>query len=300
MKVWRLDDEVVAYPIYEVIARNKQELKKRPGFFNICIHKGLSPGNPPDDPEHGNPDDLEKAATDWPHFNFLIYHSCIRPSFWMLAALEQNRSRRPVAGAMPRAHSVPDITWTTEFAQIGGRACRGARANRLKNVYAELGTTFASTVVTFPTVCAHIFGQLLYYMGDDHILFGSDSLWYGGPQWQVEALWRFQIPQELQDRWRYPQLTEKSRRRILGLNSAKLYGLKGAQQDPAGYNPVPPNYASLVPASLRDLLTGVGYPTPVMPASLIPNDRFTAVQRRYAEMGGGRDNSRHGWIRTRV
>ena len=88
MKVWRLDDEVVAYPIYQVIANNKDERKEHPGFFNLCIHKGLSP-NPPDDPEHGNPDDLEKAATDWPHFNFLIYHSCIRPGFWMLASLNE-------------------------------------------------------------------------------------------------------------------------------------------------------------------------------------------------------------------
>src|SRR5467141_193936 len=40
---WRLDDEKVAYPSYEVIARNRQELKKHPGFFNICVHKGLAP-----------------------------------------------------------------------------------------------------------------------------------------------------------------------------------------------------------------------------------------------------------------
>jgi predicted TIM-barrel fold metal-dependent hydrolase len=296
MTRWRLDDEVVAYPIYEVIARNKQELKNHPGFFNLCIHKGLSP-NPPDDPEHGNPADIGKAAQDWPHLNFLIYHACIRPSFWMLAALEQIQSGPLRTDA--KGHGVPDITWTTEFAQIaGGLATRGA--NRLKNVYAEIGTTFASTVVTFPTVCAHILGQLLYYMKDDHILFGSDSLWYGGPQWQIEALWRFQIPQELQDKCDYPQLTEKSRRRILGLNSAVLYGLKGAQQKPRGYGAVPPNYASLVPDSLRNLLTGVGYPTPVTPASLIPDDNFSKLRRRFVEVGGGRDSSRHGWIRTRV
>jgi hypothetical protein len=215
----------------------------------------------------------------------------------MLAALEQIQSGPLRTDA--KGHGVPDITWTTEFAQIaGGLARRGA--NRLKNVYAEIGTTFASTVVTFPTVCAHILGQLLYYMKDDHILFGSDSLWYGGPQWQIEALWRFQIPQELQDTWDYPQLTEKSRRRILGLNSAVLYGLKGAQQKPSGYGAVPPNYASLVPDSLRNLLTGVGYPTPVTPASLIPDDNFSKLRRRFVEMGGGRDSSRHGWIRTRV
>jgi uncharacterized protein len=64
----------------------------------------------------------------------------------------------------------------------------------------------ASMIVTFPTVWAHMIGQLLYYMGDDHIVFGSDSLWYGGPQWQIDVLWRFQIPDQLQDKWKYPQL----------------------------------------------------------------------------------------------
>jgi len=39
---WRLDDEAIAYPTYEIIARNKAQLRKHPGFFNICIHKGLS------------------------------------------------------------------------------------------------------------------------------------------------------------------------------------------------------------------------------------------------------------------
>jgi len=198
-----------------------------------------------------------------------------------------------------KGHAVPDITWTTRFAQI----CAGLQrkgANRLKNVYAELGTTFASSVVTFPTVCAHILGQLLYYMGDDHILFGSDSLWYGGPQWQIEALWRFQIPEDLQERWKYPPLTEKSRRRILGLNNAKLYGLKGKAGEDGGYTPVPPNFADIVPNDLRALLLGVGYPTPIVPASLLPDDNFTRLRRRYVEMGGGQNNARHGWIRTRV
>jgi hypothetical protein len=68
----------------------------------------------------------------------------------------------------------------------------------LRNVYAELGTTMASMIVTFPTVWAHLIGQLLYYMGEDNIAFGSDSLWYGGPQWQIDALWRFQIPDQHQ------------------------------------------------------------------------------------------------------
>ena len=85
--LWRLDDEAVAYPTYAVINANKAQLAEHPGFFNICIHKGLSatgtqPGGPNNTPQYGNPDDMVKAATDWPQFNFIIYHACFRPSFF--------------------------------------------------------------------------------------------------------------------------------------------------------------------------------------------------------------------------
>jgi len=274
MGLWRLDDEAVAYPIYEVIARNRQELKKHPGFFNLCIHKGLSP-SPPDDPQHGNPTDISKAATDWPQFNFIIYHSCIRPAFFDLGSLQEIQS-----GVL--REGVPDITWTTQFAQL---------AAPFRNVYAELGTTFASSVVTFPTVWAHIIGQLLKFMGDDRIVFGSDSLWYGGPQWQIDAFWRFQIPEELQQRWGYPALTEASRRKILGLNSARLYKLPGATQANQGkYGPVPAGFESLIPNSLKTLLEFPGFAA----------DNFSTMRKQYAELGGDRSNTRHGWVRTRV
>src|SRR5438067_2245889 len=64
---WRLDDEAIAYPTYAVIARNSNQLAAHPGFFNICIHKGLSangtqPGGPNNLPNFGNPDDMVKAA----------------------------------------------------------------------------------------------------------------------------------------------------------------------------------------------------------------------------------------------
>ncbi len=301
MTVWQLDDELVAYPIYNVITRNKREMKKHPGFFNICVHKGLAASSPAD-PKHGMPTDLPKAASDWPHLNFIIYHSCIRPSFWMLAALQEIGSgavRRDTSG-----HAVPNISWSTQFAQI----CGGKDPTspfRLHNVYAELGTTFASMVVTFPTVWAHLIGQLLYYMGENNIVFGSDSPWYGGPQWQIEALWRSQIPEDIRDRWDYPELDEDAKRKILGLNSARLYGLKGNETRAIGmhgsaYHPVPADYASRVPASLTQLMNGVGYPTPVTPASLIPHDNFTKAKKQYAEAGGLRSNERLGWIRARL
>jgi predicted TIM-barrel fold metal-dependent hydrolase len=34
-------------------------------------------------------------------------------------------------------------------------------------------------VTTHPVVCAHFFGQILEAFGSDHVLWGTDSIWYG-------------------------------------------------------------------------------------------------------------------------
>jgi uncharacterized protein len=291
MKMWRLDDEQVAYPFYQVVVRNKQELVKHPGFFNICVHKGLAPGLP-DVPERGNPTDIPKAASDWPELNFIIYHACIRNGFFDLDALQTIHDSEH--GLLPLREGVPDISWTTQFAQL---------ARPFRNVYAELGTTFAGSVVTFPTVWAHIIGQLLKFVGKDRIVFGSDSLWYGGPQWQIEAFWRYQIPEAIRSRWRYPQLDEDAKRKILGLNSARLYGLvpgtveerdtdrdedrEGDDKNNGGkYHPVPDDFESAITSELLNRLEYQGF----------ANDTFAKMKRRYVEMGGDRSNTRYGWI----
>jgi len=317
---WRLDDEAIAYPTYQIIASNRNQLKKHPGFFNICIHKGLSPS--PDGnvgtnntPEFGNPDDLVKVATDWPQFNWIIYHSCIRPSFWVLQSLQDIEN---LAGAMPPTllkdsdgRSFPNIRWTTQFAQIcAGKYVAGAEPtsnspssdSRLDNIYAELGTTMASMIVTFPTVWAHLIGQLLHYMGEDHIVFGSDSLWYGGPGWQINALWRSQIPEEIREKWGYPELTAQAKRKILGLNSARLYGLsrmtsRYTQGSLAGYAAAPEMQPG---GSVDAMLQGLGYPTPVVPTAMLPEDRLSKLKKWADEMVLGRSNTRSGWIRTRA
>ena len=316
---WRLDDEVIAYPTYEIIARNKHQLRKHPGFFNICIHKGLSAS--PDgnvatnnQPEFGNPDDLVKVCRDWPQFNFIIYHACWRPSFFALQSLLDLENRPGAQGPITLRDSdgrvFPNIRWTTQFAQIAaGKYVAGAEptstspssTRRLQNLYAELGTTMASMIVTFPTVFAHTIGQLLYYMGEDHIVFGSDSVWYGGPQWQIEAFWRFQIPEKIRRKWGYPQLTERAKRKILGLNSARLYGLSTDDRryrdgGLRGYASAP----ELQPGGRLDVaMSGVGYPTPIVAAnSLLPKDRFSMIKGWADEMKLARSNVRDGWFRT--
>jgi hypothetical protein len=288
MRTWRLDDVNVAYPMYQVITapEYRQYARRHPGFYNICVHKGLSTNAPPTDPASapaGFPVDIPQAAKDWPQLNFLIYHSCIRPGFWVRNALLDVQSGNTRQG-------VPDILWTTQFF---------VDCAKLPNVYAELGTTFASSVITFPTVCAHILGQALKFFGEDRIVFGSDSVWYGSPQWQIEALWRFKIPPALREKYGYPELTERAKRKILGLNNARLYGIKnvdGRLTTPEeceddhddGYHPVPLNYEALIPISLKRTMEFPGFAL---------NDRLTKLRERYLAAGSTPSNTRHGWIR---
>jgi uncharacterized protein len=270
MRQWRHDDEQVAYPTFELINKLYSNLKtQKPGFNNICVHKGLTSAEPVR-PEIGHPADLPKAAKDWPNLNFITYHACIQPAFFMYDALQDVKSGKLREG-------VPDIKWTTEYALL---------VRPYRNTYAELGTTWASSIVTFPTVAAHLMGQLMKFMGPDRIVFGSDSVWYGSPQWQIDALWRFQIPEDLRKKYGYPELTADAKRRILGLNSAKLYGIDTKQQ----FKPIPNDYEKRMTPELRKIME--------LPAHAA--DNLSRMKEQYAALGVERSNTRYGWIRRRL
>jgi predicted TIM-barrel fold metal-dependent hydrolase len=270
MRQWRHDDEQVAYPTFELINKLYPKMKaQKPGFNNICVHKGLTAAEPVR-PEIGHPADLPKAAKDWPNLNFITYHACIQPAFFMYDALQDVKAGKLREG-------VPDIKWTTEYALL---------VRPYKNTYAELGTTWASSIVTFPTVAAHLMGQLMKFMGPDRIVFGSDSVWYGSPQWQIDALWRFQIPEDLRKKYGYPELTADAKRKILGLNSAKLYGVDTKQQ----FKPIPADYEKRMSPELRKALE--------LPAQAA--DNLSKMKEQYAALGVERSNTRFGWIRRSV
>ena len=269
MRQWRHDDEDVAYPTFELIQNTYERLRaSKPGFNNICVHKGLAPGPP--DPLRGHPGDLPQAARDWPGLNFITYHACIQPSFFYRDTLEAIQAGQTRGG-------VPDIAWTTEYAQLVGD---------FSNCYAEIGTTWASSVVTFPTVAAHLMGQLMRFIGEDRILFGSDSVWYGSPQWQIESLWRFQIPDEMRQRYDYPELTEPAKRKILGLNSARIYGI--ASTDATAYRPVPPDYESRMPDALKTVLE----------FDQLTADNMAKLRETYLALNLEPDHVRYGWIKA--
>jgi hypothetical protein len=131
-------------------------------------------------------------------------------------------------------------------------------------------------------------GQLMKFMGEDRILFGSDSVWYGSPQWQIEALWRFQIPEDLRKKYGYPELTDRAKRKILGLTSAKLYGIRSL--DTGTYKPVPKDYESRMSQELKTLLE----------FGQLKADNMSRMKETYAALAIEPDNIRYGWIRERV
>lgn len=194
---WWMDDEKIAYPMLE--------RARKLGIPRVCVHKGLPLGPVPD---YNHPRDLIKAAKDFPDIQFLVYHSGLKSS----------------AGAEDVFAKTGEIPWTTEF-------CRMKRTEpTIQNIYMELGSTFAQLVTSHPALCAHLLGQLLEAFGSDHVLWGTDSIWYGTPQWQIESFRRFQIPEPMRERHRYPALTRAVKEQIFGLNAATLFNVDAQAQ----------------------------------------------------------------------
>src|SRR5919109_3861443 len=171
---WRLDDEKLVYPFYEKITKA--------GINTVCIHKGLLPADYekswPDVWKYATVDDLPKAAKDWPKINFVIYHAALRPF------------QEDPAAALAEFERTGRIQWATDLAEIPSKY-------GVKNVYGELGTAFATCAVTNPRFAAAFIGTLVRGLGPDRVLWGSDSVWYGSPQWQIEAMRRLEIPEDM-------------------------------------------------------------------------------------------------------
>jgi predicted TIM-barrel fold metal-dependent hydrolase len=102
-------------------------------------------------------------------------------------------------------------------------------ATQEPNVYAGLSVVTGGLMYARPRFFAKVMGELLFWVGEDKMLFGSDyGIWE--PKWQIEMLLDWDYPDE--DYSDYPRVNEDTKRKILGLNAAKLYGI----QVPEGYD----------------------------------------------------------------
>jgi uncharacterized protein len=185
-----LDDERYGTPFIE--------RARKLGVKNIAVHKGLAFGRR--GYEFSTARDIGPAARRHPDMNFLVYH----------------------AGFDVAVKEGPYRADATAGVDVLVRSLR--EAGTPKNSYAELGSTWRF-VMRDPDQAAHLIGKLLVAFGEDHILWGTDSIWYGSPQDQIQAFRAFQISAEFRDRFGYPELTPAIKRKIFGLNAARVYGL---------------------------------------------------------------------------
>ena len=79
-----------------------------------------------------------------------------------------------------------------------------------------------------PDQAAHLLGKLIAALGPGNVLWGTDSIWYGSPQDQIEAFRAFEITAEAQERFGYAALTPDVKAGILAGNAARLYGIDPA------------------------------------------------------------------------
>jgi uncharacterized protein len=171
----------------------------------ICTHKGISSivGSTP---ELADPSDIGPAAARNEDVAFVVYHSGFEPG---------GGGTGPYDPDDPAPQGVDRLIRSIETAGLEPNA----------NVYAELGGTWWF-VMRDPTAAAHVLGKLLKHVGEDRVVWGTDSIWFGTPQDQIQALRTFQISEELQERHGYPALTDEIKARIFGMNSARLYGIE--------------------------------------------------------------------------
>jgi predicted TIM-barrel fold metal-dependent hydrolase len=200
---WRMDDEKLVYPFYEKIVKAGHDI--------VCVHKGLYPPSVEQRFPHLTPyaavDDVGKAAKDWPQIRFVIYHSAYR---WVGGKPEE---------AWAEFERTGRIAWTSDLADIPAK-------HGVANVYGDLGQLFAMTAVVEPRLCAALMGILIKGLGTDHVVWGTDALWTGAPQWQIEGLRRLEIPEAIARKHGFAELGPADgpvKRAIFGETSAKMY-----------------------------------------------------------------------------
>jgi predicted TIM-barrel fold metal-dependent hydrolase len=188
---WMTDDVGVAFV----------ERARKLGVRNICIHKGLDFG--PRSYEHSTCRDIGPIARQFPDMNFLIYHS----------GFVSSKPEGPYDES--RTDGIDALVTSVRKA--------GVKANG--NVYAELGSTWRFLSMRDPDSAAHAMGKLFKHLGEDNVLWGTDSVWYGSPQDQIQAFRTFQISDALCEKHGYPKLTPRLRAKVFGLNATRPYRL---------------------------------------------------------------------------
>jgi predicted TIM-barrel fold metal-dependent hydrolase len=189
---YALDDPAIGLPVIQ----KAHDL----GVKIILAHKGLPLVR--FDVEHNRPDDMVAVSRQFPDMQFVVFHG----------AWDKNRTEG--------AYDVNADLGIDTFL----RALDVHNVPPNSNVWVDVGTVWRE-VLRDPTEAAHTMGKLLKRVGEHRVLWGTDAVWYGSPQAQLQAFRAFTISEEFQSTFGYPALTDAVKNQVLGLNAAQLFDL---------------------------------------------------------------------------
>jgi predicted TIM-barrel fold metal-dependent hydrolase len=190
---WFLDDPDSGIPFIE--------RARALGIKTIAIHKGLPFSGY--GKEYSSCRDIGVVARCFPDVNFLVYHAGFEGAQYE-QAYDPGQQRR---GVDTLVKALADNEIPPE-----------------RNVYVDLGATW-HLLMRSPTAAAHVLGKLLLAVGPKRILWGTDSIWWGSPQDQIQAFRAFEIADALREAHGYPALDAATKERIFGLNALDAFGI---------------------------------------------------------------------------
>ncbi len=223
------------------------EQSKKLGMKTFSVHKGYSYQSRTLG-HLANPKDVEKAALRNPDLNFIIYHSAIQHGPSTPKEFNDPAYFNPATG---------DFAWHDVLMGIK------KRNPKMNNVYCEIGSFFNILAVVHPVMAMHGMGKNIQTYGADHVIWGTDCLWWGSPQWAIDAFKRFQISDEVCEKFGYKKITKEDKAKIFGLNAARVYGIDVKKKRNA-----------------------------------MPADTLTRIKTAYLDGGGQRSNAAYGWVRA--
>jgi predicted TIM-barrel fold metal-dependent hydrolase len=222
------------------------EKSRQLGLKLFSVHKGFSYQSRTLG-HLANPKDVEKAALQNPDLTFIVYHSALKHG-----PNEENYVANNEFNA-----TTGDFLWHNVLMDIK------KRNPKMNNVYCEIGSSFGLLAVENPAMCQHLIGKNLKYYGADHVIWGTDCLWWGSPQWAIDLFKRFQFTDEMCEKFGYKKITNEDKAKIFGLNAAKLYNVDAKAKRKA-----------------------------------LPADALEKLKVAYVENGGERSNAAYGWVRS--
>jgi len=139
------------------------------------------------------------------------------PTIWPL-----NRDAFDVADIDDAATSFTDLNFIVEHCGLPRLEDFCWIATQESNVYGGLAVAIPF-MHTRPRYFAEVLSELLFWLGEDKLLFASDyAIWT--PKWLIEKFVQFELPDDIAQETGV-KLTTESKKKILGLNAARLYDL---------------------------------------------------------------------------